>query len=96
MLPTPFPLNAAAIAVVFTAFILGLLLGIFLGSYKNSKLVDRLKPIQLAGLFVLIPYMFLLSTHDVTMTIGIFSLITGEKIGEKVGNVLSQAGKKGK
>ncbi|MCA9326826.1 hypothetical protein KC976_04485 [Candidatus Saccharibacteria bacterium] len=96
MLPTPFPLKAAVIAVVFTAFILGLLLGIFLGSYKNSKLVDRLKPIQLAGLFVLIPYMFLMSTHDVTMTIGIFSLITGEKIGEKVGNVLSQAGKKGK
>ena len=73
MLPTPFPLKAAVIAVVFTAFILGLLLGIFLGSYKNSKLVDRLKPIQLAGLFVLIPYMFLMSTHDVTMTIGIFS-----------------------
>ena len=96
MLPTPFPLKAAGIAVVFTAFILGLLLGIFLGSYKNSKLVDRLKPIQLAGLFVLIPYMFLLAEHDVTMTIGIFSLITGEKIGEKVGNVLSQAGKKGK
>ena len=96
MLPTPFPLKAAVIAVVFTAFSLGLLLGIFLGSYKNSKLVDRLKPIQLAGLFVLIPYMFLMSTHDVTMTIGIFSLITGEKIGEKVGNVLSQAGKKGK
>ena len=96
MLPTPFPLKAAVIAVVFTAFILGLLLGIFLGSYKNSKLVDRLKPIQLAGLFVLIPYMFLLAEHDVTMTIGIVSLITGEKIGEKVGNVLSQAGKKGK
>ena len=95
MLLTAAPLRIAVLAAL-TAFILGLLLGIFLGSYKNSKLVDRLKPIQLAGLFVLIPYMFLIAEHDVTMTIGIFSLITGEKIGEKVGNVLSQAGKKGK
>ena len=78
------------IIVAIVSCAIGLVIGLFIGYHKNSKLSENLKPIQIIGVLLFVGYILLAPETDSVIALGILALIPGEYIGKKIGNGLEK------